>query len=104
MRIFSASTCSGVTTPPTPPKWSLWLCEKITALIGRLPDFASTVSANSFHPAAALSSARSGRSEEHTSELQSLMRLSYAVFCLKTNNHTHKRTAHYPSNTQWQTS
>src|SRR3546814_9633113 len=25
------------------------------------------------------------RSEEHTSELQSLMRLSYAVFCLKTN-------------------
>src|SRR3546814_1693169 len=27
--------------------------------------------------------ANSGRSEEHTSELQSLMRISYAVFCLK---------------------
>src|SRR3546814_7292506 len=27
--------------------------------------------------------ARSPRSEEHTSELQSLMRISYAVFCLK---------------------
>src|SRR3546814_8389690 len=27
--------------------------------------------------------ARNGRSEEHTSELQSLMRISYAVFCLK---------------------
>src|SRR3546814_15377718 len=26
---------------------------------------------------------KSGRSEEHTSELQSLMRISYAVFCLK---------------------
>src|SRR3546814_4712244 len=26
---------------------------------------------------------RSARSEEHTSELQSLMRISYAVFCLK---------------------
>src|SRR3546814_4416445 len=26
------------------------------------------------------------RSEEHTSELQSLMRISYAVFCLKKNN------------------
>src|SRR3546814_8556080 len=26
------------------------------------------------------------RSEEHTSELQSLMRISYAVFCLKRNN------------------
>src|SRR3546814_959844 len=30
--------------------------------------------------------ARVGRSEEHTSELQSLMRNSYAVFCLKKNN------------------
>src|SRR3546814_4709612 len=28
------------------------------------------------------------RSEEHTSELQSLMRISYAVFCLKKNNIT----------------
>src|SRR3546814_1511271 len=36
-----------------------------------------------------------GRSEEHTSELQSLMRISYAVFCLKkkkTNNKTNNRT------------
>src|SRR3546814_4610211 len=31
---------------------------------------------------------RSGRSEEHTSELQSLMRISYAVFCLKKKKHT----------------
>src|SRR3546814_10584846 len=31
------------------------------------------------------------RSEEHTSELQSLMRISYAVFCLKKNKHTHIR-------------
>src|SRR3546814_7754975 len=31
------------------------------------------------------------RSEEHTSELQSLMRISYAVFCLKKNN-KHIRT------------
>src|SRR3546814_10528194 len=34
------------------------------------------------------------RSEEHTSELQSLMRISYAVFCLKKkeNNNTNERT------------
>src|SRR3546814_4819685 len=33
------------------------------------------------------------RSEEHTSELQSLMRISYAVFCLKKKNpHTTKNT------------
>src|SRR3546814_14431640 len=30
--------------------------------------------------------AEPGRSEEHTSELQSLMRISYAVFCLKKKN------------------
>src|SRR3546814_7707563 len=30
---------------------------------------------------------RQRRSEEHTSELQSLMRISYAVFCLKKKNH-----------------
>src|SRR3546814_10775375 len=31
------------------------------------------------------------RSEEHTSELQSLMRISYAVFCLKKKNKTKRR-------------
>src|SRR3546814_2859295 len=37
--------------------------------------------------------ARSSRSEEHTSELQSLMRISYAVFCLKKKkNKTEKNT------------
>src|SRR3546814_2298302 len=35
---------------------------------------------------APLSSALEARSEEHTSELQSLMRISYAVFCLKKKN------------------
>src|SRR3546814_1498152 len=32
------------------------------------------------------------RSEEHTSELQSLMRISYAVFCLKKTRHSHRIT------------
>src|SRR3546814_20630229 len=37
-------------------------------------------------------SARSGeRSEEHTSELQSLMRISYAVFCLKKKKSTQNK-------------
>src|SRR3546814_5426511 len=45
--------------------------------------------------AASLSEARRGgkRSEEHTSELQSLMRISYAVFCLKKKN---KQTQLHP--------
>src|SRR3546814_10740995 len=34
-------------------------------------------------PEAEAPDAAAGRSEEHTSELQSLMRISYAVFCLK---------------------
>src|SRR3546814_4090572 len=34
-------------------------------------------------PAGFRTSAKPDRSEEHTSELQSLMRISYAVFCLK---------------------
>src|SRR3546814_10809169 len=33
-----------------------------------------------------------GRSEEHTSELQSLMRISYAVFCLKKKKHNKQIT------------
>src|SRR3546814_3993698 len=32
------------------------------------------------------------RSEEHTSELQSLMRISYAVFCLKKKNNTKQQS------------
>src|SRR3546814_1597585 len=36
--------------------------------------------------------AHQGRSEEHTSELQSLMRISYAVFCLKKKNNMNNTT------------
>src|SRR3546814_6731490 len=37
------------------------------------------------------------RSEEHTSELQSLMRISYAVFCLNKKKHTTKATTTSPT-------
>src|SRR3546814_1253316 len=42
------------------------------------------------------------RSEEHTSELQSLMRSSYAFFCLKKNTHNCARfkATHYTQTTQ----
>src|SRR3546814_7514065 len=42
-------------------------------------------------PAEALARELPRRSEEHTSELQSLMRNSYAVFCLKKKNHDKQR-------------
>src|SRR3546814_9897044 len=54
-----------------------------TTVASAAPDFRP----NSEIAAATASSTK--RSEEHTSELQSLMRNSYAVFCLK-KTHTHK--------------
>src|SRR3546814_8940293 len=53
--------------PPSP--WT-WPCSTSSGLASRT----STTS---------MSKCRSLRSEEHTSELQSIMRISYAVFCLK---------------------
>src|SRR3546814_10792027 len=47
-----------------------------------VPDTMSPVPQSSYGAQKAM------RSEEHTSELQSLMRISYAVFCLKKNNKT----------------
>src|SRR3546814_7656620 len=43
---------------------------------------------------------RCARSEEHTSELQSLMRISYAVFCLKTKTTPHTQSFKSTQNTQ----
>src|SRR3546814_4694538 len=77
-----------------------------TRLSGVMPGWVLTSSRNS--PSTPRSSSQrkserdvplhpsSWRSEEHTSELQSLMRISYAVFCLKTKtqiiNNTYKPT------------
>src|SRR3546814_7002798 len=41
---------------------------------------------------------RAPRSEEHTSELQSLMRISYAVFCLKKKTSISMQRAQYENN------
>src|SRR3546814_5688099 len=55
---------------PAPSTWSFW------------------PRPNSPIPPASFRAASSRRSEEHTSELQSLMRISYAVFCLQKKNQT----------------
>src|SRR3546814_2405675 len=47
-----------------------------------------------------LRQARAARSEEHTSELQSLMRISYAVFCLKKKKNKNKVRHQKENNTQ----
>src|SRR3546814_3571671 len=51
-------------------------------------------------PAGRCRQAPVARSEEHTSELQSLMRISYAVFCLKKKKH--KKTTTHTTYTQKQ--
>src|SRR3546814_2938765 len=54
-------------------------CEKVLGYIERGRQEGAEIAAGGGRPA---------RSEEHTSELQSLMRSSYAVFCLKNKNST----------------
>src|SRR3546814_2288491 len=46
-------------------------------------DFAPGIVADTWYSSALADAISGTRSEEHTSELQSLMRISYAVFCLK---------------------
>src|SRR3546814_5805031 len=59
---------------------------------GQMPESVTHVSGTKRHLCLGSLSGNSGveemaqRSEEHTSELQSLMRISYAVFCLKKKN------------------
>src|SRR3546814_1527478 len=60
----------------------------------RLDSLLLSGSLESQHPPR-LPTGRRRRSEEHTSELQSLMRISYAVFCLKKQN-TYKKFKNKP--------
>src|SRR3546814_7349193 len=89
---WSGATDAGVAAREV--RGSVWSGELVEARLGALP--LGTVRA-SLSPLALLGGsvelafsrtderlgALAGRSEEHTSELQSLMRISYAVFCLK---------------------
>src|SRR3546814_9810478 len=59
---------------------------KVTIILNKPVGYVSHQSEKGYRTAASLIQAR--RSEEHTSELQSLMRISYAVFCLRKKEHT----------------
>src|SRR3546814_8057255 len=62
----------------------------ITQILAQLQANAATAQRLIVELAKALPGERPPRSEEHTSELQSLMRISYAVFCLKQKNKKQK--------------
>src|SRR3546814_4336972 len=74
--------------------------QRSPAIIQRLHENVKRVS-RAFSPIRCIAPIERGRgtvtarSEEHTSELQSLMRISYAVFCLKKKKKTH--ITHIPS-------
>src|SRR3546814_5220143 len=57
--------------------------ENARPLVEAGADFLAVSAAIWNHPEGEALGVRAFRSEEHTSELQSLMRISYAVFCLK---------------------
>src|SRR3546814_2068480 len=63
--------------PPSAPRWASNRCWSPKACASRSLMLAKPTPVDSVAPPVV------GRSEEHTSELQSLMRTSYAVFCLK---------------------
>src|SRR3546814_9236204 len=63
--------------------------ETVHSELGTSAEPTSAPAANAAHITGASDSTRS-RSEEHTSELQSLMRISYAVFCLTKKHNTTK--------------
>src|SRR3546814_5298914 len=62
--------------------WRTWLSEEPCAKYERIAFPVGNPSQFSWSPSVNCKQNRK-RSEEHTSELQSLMRISYAVFCLK---------------------
>src|SRR3546814_6732465 len=55
--------------------------------VGTTPESITANEANEWLKVAGFGQEYIKRSEEHTSELQSLMRISYAVFCLKQKKH-----------------
>src|SRR3546814_10859069 len=83
---FFARSVRGVKNGPSPE----WLQKRLKAIgqkpISTLVDITNFIMIDLGRPLHVYDMAT--RSEEHTSELQSLMRISYAVFCLKKNTQT----------------
>src|SRR3546814_6993790 len=85
MPVLSADFApSAFLSEPQRPSWCA-----LASSASMKPSLSVSISSNipALSACAASNSARETRSEEHTSELQSLMRISYAVFCLKKKTH-----------------
>src|SRR3546814_3162132 len=86
------ATRPALISPPCPlPRWT-WLSRRSSVAASKpkcveTPYFSTNIFNKTEQHLCGSPTASSGRSEEHTSELQSLMRISYAVFCLKKKKH-----------------
>src|SRR3546814_2876404 len=88
---YPAMTISGM---PAPGRSTGEAMDEMERLAADLPDgFAYEWTGISYEEKQ--SGGQIGRSEEHTSELQTLMRISYAVFCLKKKNKPHDIIHHH---------
>src|SRR3546814_1584934 len=102
-RVVALDWCAGDSVPGLSPQATRADLESLaSAYDGQvLPLIADVREPTALTQAVDLALERAGqldvvRSEEHTSELQSLMRISYAVFCFKKNiNHHNKKSKHY---------
>src|SRR3546814_9970014 len=74
---------------PTPPYWRMPSYKRMTEVVSVNPRADSELPPLPGCPMALMPPARS---EEHTSELQSLMRISYAAFCLKKKKDQYTKT------------
>src|SRR3546814_9464426 len=84
--------CTPAVSSTSSSKWGTWYIDK--AVADRLVKDRQAGRPMPWHAKPLLDN----RSEEHTSELQSLMRISYAVFCLKKKKqkkHTETQNEHY---------
>src|SRR3546814_3715907 len=87
--LFPYTTLSDLVRPERLCPCRSWLCRDHPQIAGRDGRSGACASDAGDGPSFGL------RSEEHTSELQSLMRISYAVFCLKKKKRTHYRLTQY---------
>src|SRR3546814_8315178 len=79
----TAAYRSGSREPMTSPVWVAMARRAVSLRSSRLPSIWRSRARSDAGDPTGRSSDMYTRSEEHTSELQSLMRISYAVFCLK---------------------
>src|SRR3546814_3640808 len=92
----------GATPPRTARGWTevgMSVYKHVLVALGLITACGHVQASEPVPTAAAATAMFYGRSEEHTSELQSLMRISYAVFCLKKKKQTvYSTTVHYNHN------